>query len=125
MLTAYVRKHGFRVLPIDLNIQFYLNRPREFDRVWDLEQSQCFWEMGATVTAMMRALWESVDAFVELVIATKTRVVGFTIYNTSMRTSLELARMLREARSQHSHHPRGPTRQSAPSRAIDHQESVG
>jgi hypothetical protein len=44
MLTSFARKKGFKVLPIDLNIEFYRSRPPKFDNIWELEQSLWFWE---------------------------------------------------------------------------------
>jgi len=98
MLTSFARKHGYKVLPIDLNVEFYLNRPPEFDKTWELEQSQWFWETIDCVKRFKNAFGKEMDAFVDLVIATNTPLVGFTVYTSSMYLSMELARLLKKRR---------------------------
>lgn len=96
MLTAYARKHGYKVLPIDLNVEFYLKRPPEFKNTWEMEQSLWFWETSESVERMMKIFHKEIDSFIDLVIATNAPIVGFTIYNSSAHISIELARMLKE-----------------------------
>ena len=98
MLTSFARKHGYKVLPIDLNVEFFLNRPPEFDKTWELEQSLWFWETTDCVKRFKNAFGKELDAFVDLVIATNTPLVGFTVYNSSMYLSMELARLLKKRR---------------------------
>jgi hypothetical protein len=95
MLTSFARKHGYKVLPIDLNIEIYLTRPPEFDKAWDSEQAQWFWNTNELVKKMITLLHEKIDAFVELLITTNTPMVGFTLYSSSKFMSLALARMLK------------------------------
>jgi len=98
MLTSFARKHGYKVLPIDLNVEFYLNRPPEFDKTWELEQSLWFWNTTDCVKQLKNAFRKETDAFVDLVISTNTPLVGFTAYSSSMYLSLELACMLKKIR---------------------------
>lgn len=98
MLTSFARSRGYKVLPVDLNVEFYLRRPQEFDRTWELEQSLCFWNTAHSVERMLHVFRETIDAFVEMVVASNARVVGFTLYDSSAHISLELARRLKRAR---------------------------
>jgi len=98
MLTSFARKHGYKVLPIDLNVEFYLNRPSEFDKTWELEQSLWFWDTADCVKRLNDAFRKEIDAFVDLVIAANSPLVGFTVYNSSMYLSMELARLLKKRR---------------------------
>jgi radical SAM superfamily enzyme YgiQ (UPF0313 family)/Flp pilus assembly protein TadD/MoaA/NifB/PqqE/SkfB family radical SAM enzyme/SAM-dependent methyltransferase len=98
MLTSYARSHGYKVLPIDLNLEFYLNRPSEFRNAWELDQAQWFWKTRDSVDKMLNAFRGKIDSFLEIVLATNTRAVGFSVYNSSSYVSLELARMLKSRR---------------------------
>lgn len=95
MLTAFARSRGYRVLPVDLNVEFYLRRPQEVSHAWDMEQALWFWKTANCVRTVLEAFHESVDAFVDLVAAAGAPVVGFTIYDSSAAVSLELARLLK------------------------------
>jgi radical SAM superfamily enzyme YgiQ (UPF0313 family)/MoaA/NifB/PqqE/SkfB family radical SAM enzyme/Tfp pilus assembly protein PilF len=95
-LTSYARSKGFKVLPVDLNVEFYLRRTREFEKTWELEQSLWFWNTKDSVERMLHVFRESIDAFVSMVIASNARVVGFTIYESSSHISLVLAKKLKQ-----------------------------
>jgi radical SAM superfamily enzyme YgiQ (UPF0313 family) len=95
MLTAFARKHGFKALPIDLNIEFYLNRPHKFRSAWDFEQSLWFWETKECVMDLMAAFRDRIESFIDIIEATRVPVVGFTVYSSSVFMSVELARMLK------------------------------
>lgn len=96
MLTSFIRNNGYKVLPLDFNIEFYLKRPPEFENTWKLEQSLWFWETQDSVKKLQQEFSKEVDAFVNLILATDTQIVGFTIYNSSAQISLELAHMLKK-----------------------------
>ena len=96
MLSAFARMHGYKVLPIDLNLEFYLKRPTEFMTTWELEQSLWFWDTAECVQRLLKTYQKEVASFLDLVIATNAPIVGFTIYNSSAHISIELARMLKE-----------------------------
>jgi radical SAM superfamily enzyme YgiQ (UPF0313 family) len=96
MLTSFARKHGFKMLPLDLNIEFYRSRPAKYETTWELEQSLWFWETSEYVKEFMKEYHSTIEEFLDLVIASKTPVVGFTIYSSSAYVSIELARMLKE-----------------------------
>lgn len=96
MLSSYVRSYGFKVLPVDLNIEFFLKRSSSFHDVWEMEQSLWFWQTQDSVRVFLDEYKIMVDEFIEMVLATGTQVVGFTIYDSSQQISLELARMLKQ-----------------------------
>lgn len=96
MLTAFARKQGYKVLPLDLNIETYIRRTKDFASAWDGEQAAWFWETGGCIDNLMKTFKSEIGAFIELIIQTNAPIVGFTIYSSSQQVSLELARMLKE-----------------------------
>ena len=95
MLTSFARNNGYKVLPIDLNIEFYLNRQPEFNNAWELEQSLWFWKTANYVKTVMNDFKDQIELLIDLILDANAPVVGFTIYESSLYVSLELARMLK------------------------------
>lgn len=95
MLSSYARMHGYKVLPLDLNLEFFLNRPDEFANSWELEQSLWFWTTNDCIKSVVQTFEEKIEAFVELILESKAKVVGFTIYDSSTKVSLEIAHQLK------------------------------
>ena len=95
-LVSFVRKKGYKILPLDLNVEFYTIRPEKFSIVWDIDQSQWFWESKDCVNELIKEYAKQINEFVELVVATNTPLVGFSLYNTSMHTSVHLITLLKK-----------------------------
>jgi radical SAM superfamily enzyme YgiQ (UPF0313 family)/GT2 family glycosyltransferase/MoaA/NifB/PqqE/SkfB family radical SAM enzyme/glycosyltransferase involved in cell wall biosynthesis len=95
MLTAYLRSCNFKVLPLDLNLEFFAARPTAFEHAWDMEQALWFWKTRESVTALLSELEALAQGFVETVVASGAKVVGFTLYESSCLLSLDLARRLK------------------------------
>jgi hypothetical protein len=94
-LSAYVRQKGYKILPLDLNVEFFAIRPEKFSIMWDIDQSQWFWESKDCVNDLLTEYKKEIDDFVELVVSTNTPLVGFSLYNTSMHTSMHLIKLLK------------------------------
>jgi radical SAM superfamily enzyme YgiQ (UPF0313 family)/glycosyltransferase involved in cell wall biosynthesis len=95
MLTAYARQKGYKVLPVDLNSQFFLHRGEKYTSTWELAQSLYFWNTPSRVDAMLKDNEEIVDGFLRLIAARTPKAVGFTIYESSVYVSLYLARKIK------------------------------
>jgi anaerobic magnesium-protoporphyrin IX monomethyl ester cyclase len=95
MLTAYARQKGYRVLPIDLNCQFYMRRGRNYEDTWELSQSLCFWNTPFKVEQLLNYQAETVDRLMDLIAHSKPAAVGFTIYSSSVHVSLHVAKKIR------------------------------
>lgn len=95
-LSAYVRQKGYKILPLDLNVEFFVIRPEKFSIMWDIDQSQWFWESEDCVNELLKEYKKQIDDFVELVVSTNTPLVGFSLYNTSMYTSMHLIKLLKK-----------------------------
>lgn len=98
-LSAFVRHKGHKILPLDLNVEFYSIRPDKFSIIWDIDQSQWFWESKDCVNELLNEYKTQIDKFIELVISTNAPLVGFSLYNTSMHTSMHLIKLLKERKS--------------------------
>ena len=97
-LTAYARSQGFTVLPMDLNLEFYTARSGDQMDAWELEQSLWFWQTESCVTALLERQAQVVDNFIATVVASHAPVIGFTVYDSSLLATLELARRIKQQR---------------------------
>jgi hypothetical protein len=95
-LSAYVRQKGYKILPLDLNIEFFTIRPKKFSIMWDIDQSQWFWESKDCINDLLKEYKTQINEFVELVISTNTKIVGFSLYNSSLYTSMHLIKLLKK-----------------------------
>ncbi len=99
MLSSYVRSKGYKVLPIDLNIEFYLARGEKYKNTWSLEQSLYFWNSPAKVDEMIVDNNDLINNFINVVLESKAKIIGFAIYASSLYLSLYLARKIKAADS--------------------------
>ena len=53
-LSAYVRQKGYKILPLDLNVEFFVIKPEKFSIMWDIDQSQWFWESEDFVNDLLK-----------------------------------------------------------------------
>lgn len=94
-LTAYARRNGRKILPIDLNIESYLRRGGKYDDKWALETSSVFWHNAFMISHFISDRREFFDEFVDGVIETGTKLVGFVIYSSSYEVSVFLSREIK------------------------------
>jgi radical SAM superfamily enzyme YgiQ (UPF0313 family) len=94
-LSAYVREKGYKILPLDLNIEFYHRRKEKHDIMWNVDQSQWFWANEDCVNDLLSDHEQHINDFIELIVATNTPIVGFSLYNSSLTVSLYLIKLLK------------------------------
>lgn len=95
-LSSYVRNSGYKILPIDLNVEWYISRPKNFVDMWDISQSSWFWLSHDSVDTLLSEYSEQIEQFINLIIATNTPTVGFVMYVSSEYVSLALIKLLKE-----------------------------
>lgn len=95
-LSAYVREKGYKILPLDLNIEFYHRRKQKHDIMWNVDQSSWFWLNEDCIKDLLSDHQQHIDDFIELVVTTNTPVVGFSLYASSLIVSLHLIKLLKE-----------------------------
>jgi len=94
LLSASLRRRGFEVQVFDFNIRVH-NLYKE-KGLWKGEEDMR-WEDDQDVAKFVNENNQLLDAFVQEVLASDARVVGFSIYNTTRRLSIELSRRIKKA----------------------------
>lgn len=93
LLAASLRKRGFEVKVFDFNLRIH-NQHKE-EGLWKGEED-LRWEDDRDVARFINENNELLDSFVNEVLAADAGVIGFSIYNTTRRLSLELARRIKK-----------------------------
>ena len=94
-LSSFARHHGFKILPLDLNIQHYTNRSAKYSKMWDIDHSQSFWNNSSFVGEFASDNQEIINAQVSAIIKTQTKLVCFSVYASCMELSFVYARQLK------------------------------
>jgi radical SAM superfamily enzyme YgiQ (UPF0313 family) len=93
LLVAAVRMYNYEVSVCDLNIQFQ-NRYKEKE-LWKSEED-VHWEDEKSISRFIKDNNTLIGSFVKQILSNKSEIIGFSIYNTTRRLSLELARRIKE-----------------------------
>jgi anaerobic magnesium-protoporphyrin IX monomethyl ester cyclase len=97
-LAAYVRAKGYKVLPLDLNVEFYHQRREGFRNVWNDNESDWFWRTESRVRDFISAHADLIDAHIEELLATGAKLFGFSCYSSCINLSLHFAKELKRRR---------------------------
>lgn len=95
-LSGYLRGRGVKVLPIDLNIECYLARPPAYEDAWHTTGGMYVWSTVERARAFADTYQPLFDQYVDLILATGTRVVGFSCQISAYLLSLRLARTIKQ-----------------------------
>jgi radical SAM superfamily enzyme YgiQ (UPF0313 family) len=94
-LTAYLRKHGFQVMPMDINIELYQKNKDKYSETWCINISN-FWTNPSMVDGFINENHDIMERYVEYIIKSNAKIVGFTVYSSSYFMSSYLAKRIKE-----------------------------
>lgn len=94
-LTAYLRKNGFKVMPLDMNIELYQSNKNRYPEAWRVEVGN-FWTNPSIVDSFINDNYEILEQYVENIIKSNAIIAGFTIYGSSYLMSSYLAKRIKE-----------------------------
>ncbi|MDD2889871.1 MAG: radical SAM protein [bacterium] len=95
-LTAYMRHKDYKVLALDLNIELYKSRTGKYRDVWELEKSLSFWNNPSIVNEFAEYHKKYLDDQIDIILGSGAKVVGFSIYFSSLYISLYLAKQIKK-----------------------------
>jgi radical SAM superfamily enzyme YgiQ (UPF0313 family) len=93
LLSANLRRHGYEVEVHDFNIRVH-NWDKE-KGLWKSEED-VHWEDEDSLRCFIHNNDEILTSFVDEVLSTDPQVIGFSVYNTTKRLSLELAKRIKQ-----------------------------
>lgn len=97
LLTAILRKEGFKTYPFDINNEMYHLSKEKDKLLWNWEES-CFWQKKESLDKYIRDNNELIDSVIERVLSYGIEAVGFSIYSSTKLMSLELAKRIKAKR---------------------------
>jgi len=95
-LAALVRQEGHQAYLFDLNNALYFTSPLETRKVWDDKDYYSYWEDRDSVKALLQKNEKAVEFYVEKILSSGSRIIGFTVHFSSAWASLEIARRIKE-----------------------------
>ena len=96
LLAALVRQKGHQAYLFDLNNTLYHTSSRDLRRMWDDKDYYSYWEDRDSVLAFMAENKKTVDFYIDKILGTGAKVIGFTVHFSSAWASLEIARLIKE-----------------------------
>jgi len=94
LLSASLRRRGFEVQVFDFNVRVH-NLYKE-KGLWKGEEDMR-WEDDQDVAKFVQENNDLLDDFVKEVLDSEAKIIGFSIYNTTRRLSLEVSRRIKQA----------------------------
>ncbi len=95
-LAAYVRQSGYKVLPLDLNLEFYLLRREGYQDVWEDWKAEWYWSTPSCVDDFVAAHQEIITKHIDFLASCGAKIFGFSCYSSCINLSLIYARELKK-----------------------------
>ena len=94
-LTSFARQAGYKVLPLDLNVECFQRRAGRYRDGWRASGNYWLWDSPEAAQSYVSEHRELFDRFADIVAGSGTRLVGFTVYFCSLYLSIQLARLIK------------------------------
>ncbi len=94
-LSGCLKQKKIPVKIFDLNIELYKLRKEEYKTIWAIEQSS-FWDNRDNVSRFFSNNDALIGECIDKIVAFDPQVVGFSVNNSSLYSTLELARKIRQ-----------------------------
>lgn len=95
-LAALLRQKGHRAHLFDLNNALYHTSPASLKKMWDDKDYYSYWEDPETVRHLLSSNRKIVDYYIERILGTPSRIIGFTVHFSSGWASLALAEEIKK-----------------------------
>jgi len=95
MLSSVLRRDGHQVFNFDLNNHFFHHCQDKYKRYWSKEYDLS-WTVPDFISEFISQNEKLIDAAIDEILATKAKIIGFSVYFPTELMSLALARRLKE-----------------------------
>lgn len=93
---ALLSQKGHQAYLFDLNNALYHTSSQNLRKMWDDKDYYTHWESPELVSALISANKKLVDFYVDKILKTGSAIIGFTVHFSSVWSSLEIARKIKE-----------------------------
>ena len=95
-LSGLVRSKGHKAYLFDLNNALYHTSSRYLRKMWDDKDCYHFWEKRELVDSLLDENKKLIDFYIEKILRTNSRIIGFTVHFSSVWASLAIAKRIKE-----------------------------
>src|SRR3989338_6535941 len=95
-LAALMRQNGHQAYLFDFNNTLYHTSPQALRKMWDDKDYYAYWESPELVSMLIESNKKIVDFYVEKILKTDAKVIGFTAHFSSVWASLKIAKKIKE-----------------------------
>ena len=95
-LAALVRQKGHKAYLFDLNNSLYHASPHSLKKMWDDKDYYSYWEDKDTVGSLLSSNEKILDFYIDKILDSGARIIGFTVHFSSAWASLEIARRIKQ-----------------------------
>ncbi|MBP7836006.1 MAG: radical SAM protein [Candidatus Omnitrophica bacterium] len=93
-LSSFLRQQGFQAEVYDLSLKLFNNSPQDLKRFWRVDCVNSFFQEQIAEN-IFRNFSSEIDEFVKEVLATKTRVIGFSVNLVSIYVANKIAERIK------------------------------
>ena len=91
-----MRQKGHKAYLFDFNNTLYYTSPTKHRRMWDDKDYYTFWEQRESVCSLIEENRGIVDFYIDKILASEAKIIGFTVHFSSVWASLEIARRIKK-----------------------------
>ena len=95
-LSGLIRSKGHKAYLFDLNNALYHTSSRYLRKMWDDKDCYHFWEKRELVDSLLDENKKLIDFYIEKILRTNSRIIGFTVHFSSVWASLAIAKRIKE-----------------------------
>jgi len=94
--AALVRQKGHEAHLFDLNNALYHASPHDLKKMWDDKDYYSYWEKKETVSSLLDSNKKILDFYIDKILNSGAKIIGFTVHFSSAWASLEIAKRIKE-----------------------------
>jgi radical SAM superfamily enzyme YgiQ (UPF0313 family) len=93
-LSSFLRENNIKVMPVDINVVMYDDNGEKYPDGWS-DSVDYFWNNRSIVERFIKENNDTLEQYIDVVINSGVRVVGFTIFESSYLMSCYIAREIK------------------------------
>ncbi|NQT75676.1 MAG: radical SAM protein, partial [Candidatus Omnitrophica bacterium] len=98
-MSSYIKRDGHKAAVFDVNVGLYNSKREQYKTVWAIEQSG-FWHNQENVLKFFNDNSETINDFIQRIIAVEPEVVGLSVSSASLHFAMEFVKKIKEKRPQ-------------------------
>jgi len=94
-LASFIKKHGYKSVVYDFNIDFYNSAPEDIKLLWHVENKN-FWSDPNWFSVILEVFNRKINEAVDKILKTDTPYIGFSVVDPKERMTIEFIKRIKE-----------------------------